>query len=134
MIKRTWVECRLEGSQSIILEHVQERLRDPTQFIERAELTCKISVLSFRHCPDLGKGSSHSYAGDLPGDLSVNSGEKERGWQTQLRENVPEPVDDEHYAKNGERSGLADARGVAGRKVLSGGLVRVGSFPFSLIP
>jgi hypothetical protein len=26
--ERTWVERRLEGSQSIILEHVQECLRD----------------------------------------------------------------------------------------------------------
>jgi hypothetical protein len=29
MNERTWVERRLEGSQSIILEHVQECLRDP---------------------------------------------------------------------------------------------------------
>jgi hypothetical protein len=29
MNERTWVKRRLEGSQSIILEHVQECLRDP---------------------------------------------------------------------------------------------------------
>lgn len=43
-------------------------------------------------------------------------------WQTQLSEDVPEPVDDEHYANNGERSGLADARGVAVTKVRFGRL------------
>ena len=63
--------------------------------------------------------------------MSVKGGEKERNWQTQLSEDVPEPVDDEHYTKNEERSELADARGVAVQKCVSGGLERV-SFPFSL--
>ena len=34
--------------------------------------------------------------------LGVKGGEKERSWRTQLSEDVPEPVDDEHYAKNEE--------------------------------
>jgi hypothetical protein len=50
--------------------------------------------------------------------LSVKSGEKERSWQTQLSEDVPEPVDDEHYE---ERGGLADARGVAVEKCVRAG-------------
>jgi hypothetical protein len=47
---------------------------------------------------------------------------RKKVWQTQLSEDVPEPVDDEHYAKNEERSGLADARGVAVDRCVSGGL------------
>jgi len=53
--------------------------------------------------------------------LSVNGGEKERSLQTELREDVPEPVDDEHYAENEERSGLADAHGVAVEKCVQAG-------------
>jgi hypothetical protein len=60
--------------------------------------------------------------------LSVTGGKKEGVWQTQLSEDVPEPVDDEHYAKNEERRGLADARGVAVQKCVSGGLERVRLF------
>jgi hypothetical protein len=45
-------------------------------------------------------------------------GDRERGWLTQLGQDVPKPVDDEHYAKKEEKR--ADARGVVGRKVRSG--------------
>lgn len=55
-------------------------------------------------------------------------GKREGSRQTQLSEDVPEPVDDEHYAKNEERSGLADAHGVAVEKCVSGGLERVRLF------
>ena len=41
--------------------------------------------------------------------------------QTELREDVPKPVDDEHYAENEERSGLADAHGVAVEKCVQAG-------------
>jgi hypothetical protein len=51
-------------------------------------------------------------------------GDRERRWPTQLSKDVPEPVDDEHYAKKEERSGLTLAalwsKSVFGLKLVVG--------------
>ena len=94
----TWVEGRLEGGESVILEHVQECLWG-------IQLACNVvfgnptSSRSFRRYRDQGKGSSHSCARDLlwgGSVIGISSADRKKRLHTQLSKDIPEPVQDKH--------------------------------------
>jgi hypothetical protein len=96
----TWVKSRLEGSQSVILEHVQKRLHD--LIFQNGADDVKERPTVF---PALSKPRKRilAFLCNRPAQgCELESGVTGRKQLTQLGEDVPEPVDDEHYARKGE--------------------------------
>ena len=97
------MEGGLQGGESVVLQHVKQSLYSRSSVRDVRRLNKQVHAPSSRHCRDQGRGFWRSCATDLNGvSFQLSAVESGKDGLTKLREDVPEPVDDEH---GGEMSG-----------------------------
>jgi hypothetical protein len=90
------MESRLQCRQSVIFEHVQQCLYRML-LVEISQETFKLDIPSFRHYPTQGREFLRSCAPNLRGSCEhARFPTVYTGRLTQLRKDIPEPVDNEH--------------------------------------
>jgi hypothetical protein len=90
------MESRLQCRQSVVFQHVQQCLYRMLLF-EISQETFELILPSFRHYPTQGREFLRSCAPNLRGSCEhARFPTVYISGPTQLRKNVPEPVENEH--------------------------------------